>query len=104
MFLLSGAGGQRLEILHEASAEAEFSAEDPATWNEREDFKEAAEVVRELAVTNDHAERGVALEQEYNGLLTKDEEQLQFLMQAIADHRKHDPDSRKSAVARTGRQ
>lgn len=37
---------------------------------------------------NDHAERGVALIQEYSDKLTKDEEQLQYWLQVVADHHK----------------
>ena len=59
----------------------------PQGVEEREAFKAAAAVVRNLAVVNDHAERGVPLIEEYNWFLTLDEEQLQFLLQ-VADHRK----------------
>ncbi|KAG0725682.1 hypothetical protein GWK47_038130 [Chionoecetes opilio] len=55
----------------------------------------------EPAVVNDHAERGVALIQEFNGSLTKDEEQLQFLLQVVADHRKAFPDPREAHLAHT---
>ena len=37
-------------------------------------------MVTELKVFSDHAERGVVLIQEYCGLMTKDEQQLQFLL------------------------
>jgi len=40
--------------------------DDPATWLELEDFDSAAAFMQEIAVINDHAERGVALIQEYN--------------------------------------
>ena len=50
---------------------------------------------------NDHAERGVALIQEYSGLITNDEIQLQFLLQVVEDHRKMYPDSRKMTVSGT---
>ncbi|KAJ8416198.1 hypothetical protein AAFF_G00382200 [Aldrovandia affinis] len=43
-----------------------FLDADPATWLEREDFRTAAAFVQGIAVINDHAERGVALIQEYN--------------------------------------
>ena len=39
-----------------------------------------------LKVVNDIAERATALMQEYNKTLTKDEEDLKFLIQVIADH------------------
>ena len=41
-------------------------------WEDRDDFRQAKETVKSLKVVNDHAERGVALIQEYSGLLTCD--------------------------------
>ncbi|KAG0692562.1 hypothetical protein GWK47_027839 [Chionoecetes opilio] len=76
-----------------------FLDADPATWLEREDFRTAAAFVQGIAVINDHAERGVALIQEYNRRLTQDEEQLQFLLQVVSRHRAEFPDSRKKTVA-----
>lgn len=60
-------------------------------WHDRDDYNLACNTVKTLQVTNDHAERGVALVQEFTGSLTKDEEQLQFLLQAVSDHRKRYP-------------
>jgi len=40
----------------------------------------ARKLVQGIQVTNDTAERGVALIQEYNWLVMHDEDQLQFLM------------------------
>ena len=51
-----------------------------------------------LAVTNDRTEQGVTLVLGYNKLLIKNEEQFQFLMQVIKEHRLVYPDSRKSTV------
>ena len=47
---------------------------------------------------NDNAERGVALVQSYNRLLTKDEEQLQFLLQVVSEHRRVYPDTLKKKL------
>ena len=52
----------------------------------------AEDIVRELLVVNNTAERGVALMQEFNALLTEDEEQTQFAIQVIKEHRKRYPD------------
>jgi len=40
----------------------------------------ARKLVQGIQVTNDAAERGVTLIQEYNRLVAHDEDQLQFLM------------------------
>ena len=53
------------------------------------------DIVRELRVVNDSAERGVAFMQEFNALLTKDEEHTQFAIQVIIEHRKRYPHSKK---------
>ena len=45
-------------------------------------------------VVNDHVKRGVALIQEYSGLMTKDEQQLQFLLRNVKDYQKKFPESR----------
>jgi hypothetical protein len=51
----------------------------------------AEEIAKSLTVTNDTAERGVALMQQYNGLLSKTEEQTQFIIQVVSEHRKRFP-------------
>lgn len=84
---------QMLELPHG------FLAVDPDLWEDRDDHKQATETVESLKVVNDHAERGVALIQEYSGLLTRDETQLQFLLQVVEDHRKMYPDSRKQTLS-----
>ena len=45
-------------------------------WNENEDFKILKDFCKSLAVTIDHAERSVALVQNFSGRLTKEEKQL----------------------------
>ncbi|GBO42023.1 hypothetical protein AVEN_137752-1 [Araneus ventricosus] len=46
------------------------------------------------------SERGVKLMQDFNGLLTVDEEQKQFLLQCVEDHRKQYPDCKKATLKR----
>jgi len=57
-----------------------FLTEDPGSWNDHSGYLMARKLVQGIQVTNDTAERGVALIQEYNRLVTHDEDQLQFLM------------------------
>ena len=54
--------------------------------------------VRSLKIFNDAAERGVALIQEVNGVLTIHEEQKQFLLQVIEKHRHDFPNPNKSTL------
>ena len=58
-----------------------FLALEPADWKKDEAYSKACKA-----------------------LLTKDKEQLQFLVQVVADHRRQFPDTRKGTLARTGRQ
>ena len=66
----------------------EFMEHDPSKWVELEVYQRNQEVVRSVKVVNDLAERGVALIQEFNLSLTRNEEQKQFLLQVVEDHRK----------------
>jgi len=76
-----------------------FLSEDPQSWSDRDDFKTAEAIVKTQAVTNDHAERGVALIQEaaQSGIF-KNEEQLQYALQVIEQNRAMYPDAKKSTL------
>ncbi|KAK2725446.1 hypothetical protein QYM36_000064 [Artemia franciscana] len=76
-----------------------FLTVDPDLWEDRHDYKLASETVRSLKVVNDHAERGVALIQEYSSFITQDESQLQFLLQVVNEHRRVYPDRRKQTLS-----
>jgi len=60
-----------------------FLATDPDTWLSNSNYMVAEDIVRELRVVNDTAERGVVLRQKFNTLLTEDKEQTQFALQVI---------------------
>jgi hypothetical protein len=47
---------------------------------------------------NDAVERGVALIQSFNAVLTNQEEQKQFLLQVVEKHRQDFPSATKSAI------
>ena len=66
-------------------------------WHSNLNFQEAKATVQALPVVSDHAERGVALIQEYSGRLTEDE-QMQFLLQVVAEHRKVFPNALKQTL------
>ena len=61
---------------------------DPACWMNNDVYRASQAVVDSVKVVNDLAERGVALIQEFNSSITRNEEQKQFLLQVIEDHRK----------------
>ncbi|KAG7158403.1 hypothetical protein Hamer_G029709 [Homarus americanus] len=61
-------------------------------------YCKAQKKLKTMKVVNDVAERGVALIQDYIHVITKDEEQRQFLLQVVSDHRKNFPNSLKRSV------
>lgn len=78
-----------------------FLQADPDTWDSRDDYKAACVITHNLKVVNDSAERGVALIEEYNSLLTNDEEQKQYLLQVVQDHRSRFPDAKKRTLTQS---
>jgi hypothetical protein len=75
-----------------------FLSVDPEEWDMREDYKHAAAIIKDLKVVNDHAERGVSLVQEFSGMLTKNEEQFQFMLQVVQENRRLYPDVLKRTI------
>lgn len=78
-----------------------FMAEDPAAWAANPAYVEAVRGVESLQVVNDTAERGVALIQKFNRKHTQNEEQLQYLLLVVQDHRKLVGDFTKSTLSNT---
>ncbi|GBM57086.1 hypothetical protein AVEN_261427-1 [Araneus ventricosus] len=60
-------------------------------WKQNSSYLQGREHVRELQVVNATVERGVKLFQEFNTLITKDEEERQFLLQVVEANRKAVP-------------
>ena len=56
-------------------------------------------ILEKLTVVNDTAEREVALAEDFNLLLTKDEDQRQYLLQAVKFHMKLYPTCQKEKLA-----
>lgn len=90
-------GSSRL-FFHKLSLESEFLEVDPSEWSEREDYQHAKKYVDTLQVTNDNAERAVSLIQNFSTHLTKNEEQLQYILQAVENHREQFPLGTKSSL------
>lgn len=83
----------------------EFLETDPNEWMNQPDYRSNLEVVRSVRVVNDLAERGVALIQEFNSSITRNEEQKQFLLQVVEDHRKEfSAPTKAGAIKRARRQ
>ena len=58
-------------------------------------------IIENIQPVNDSAERGVSLIETFNRTLTKDETQLQFVLQVVSEHRKLFPDAKKSTLVKT---
>ena len=71
--------------------DSSFLSKPPAQWNEDESYQMAKRRVQHLRVVNDTAERDVKLFEDYNAVLTRDEEEKQFLLQVVEANRKAVP-------------
>jgi len=74
--------------------QTEFLTLDPSEWHRSPDYQVAANLVRDMRVANDIAERGVALMQNFNAVLTKNEEQKQYLLQVVEQHQHTFPNAK----------
>ena len=68
-----------------------FLSMEPSQWSDEPTYKLFLEKAEKMKVVNDCAERGVALIQQYNNTLTKDEIQKQYLLRVVDIHRKKYP-------------
>lgn len=84
-----------LDLFKKFDLPYDFLDIDITVWTSDESYKVCLEFFESLKVTNDVAERGVALIEEYNTCITKDETQLQYLLQAVRYHRQQYPDCNK---------
>jgi len=78
--------------------ETRFLEENPSLWELRNDYIEGLHTVQQLQVANDNAERGVALIEEYNKIITKKETQKQYLLQVVQYHRRRFPECKKGSL------
>jgi len=63
----------------------------PEQWPTIESYLSGQARLKQLRVVNDTAERGVKLFEDFNQLLTHDEEEKQLLLQVVEAHRKTVP-------------
>ena len=87
-------------LLGEKSREkaSEFQKVAPNEWESHPCYTELQQACRRLKVVNDTAERGIRLVQQYNETLTKDEEQKQYLLRLVSNHRKALPEPSKALL------
>lgn len=71
-----------------------FLSHDPSQWNEIQEYKDALHTVSTLVkVTNEAAERGVALMKEFHDKFSYDEEQKQGVFLMVSYYRKKFPNA-----------
>lgn len=92
------ASKQSLFLFKQFELPHNFMDKDPKLWESDESYRKCKSVLSDLKVVNDLAERGVALIQEYNNCLTRSEEQKQYLLQVVENHRKKFPDFNKRTL------
>lgn len=79
-----------------SKTEINFYKKNPNEWADDDEFIQIKNIVKSLNVTNDPAERGVAIMKEFNESSTTSETQKQFLLQVVEQHRKDFPTSSTS--------
>ena len=57
-------------------------------WIDNNDYKLCREILLNLRVVNDAAEREISTTQIYNRILTRNEEQFQYLLRNVCQNRK----------------
>ena len=70
----------------------------PFLWEEEHSNGFGQSKIRSLNVVNESGERSVKLMLNYHGLVMVDEEQRQYLLQCVENHRKIYPDCKKGNV------
>lgn len=78
--------------------QTDFFDLDPSMWEGNEEYQTAFEFCKDLLVDNDAAERGVKFMKDYNRSLTRDEDEMQFILQVIDLYRKEYPSHTKSKL------
>lgn len=67
---------ETLELFKILKIKYSFLDIDAQYWNDDDEYKDGLEVVKNLAVVNDAAERLIKMIQDYNGKLTQDQDGL----------------------------
>lgn len=76
----------------------DFLEKDPKDWSDDTSYNVGLNIARKLKVVNDSAERAVKLMEDYNRVLSQNEEEKQFILQIVSEYRKRYPNSKKSTL------
>ena len=91
-------GAESLFMFDRLSFSREWLDKPVDTWKNYQSFREMEKWVRTVLVTNDAAERGVKIVSDYSQILTKDEDDLQNLLQVVEQHRREYKDVNKATL------
>ena len=69
-------------------------------WSKNPDYNKGLSIFKELQIVNDTAERAVYTTEKYINVLTKDEEQKQYLMQAVTEYKQQYKSANKCTVTK----
>lgn len=72
----------------------------PSSWETNDTFLASKSTVSLLRVVNDTAERAVKLIKDFHALITVEEEQKQYLLRCVQEHREMYPDCKKDTLKR----
>ncbi|KAJ8682405.1 hypothetical protein QAD02_018197 [Eretmocerus hayati] len=89
----------RMPFFQRFAIKTDFLKCDVESWDSNPDYLDGFDVVRNLRVVNDTAERAVKLTQEYINR-TKDEELKQALLLTVPHYKRAFPDANKSTVVK----
>jgi hypothetical protein len=90
----------RMMFFEKLRLDHSFLEVDPMNWATRNDYQTVKKYLNKMYIVNDNAERAVALMQSYNNHLTKNEEQMQYILQVVEIHRKKSTKVAKSDLKR----
>lgn len=88
-----------LQFFERFHISTDFLKEPVETWNTSESYRSGFEIVKQIKVTNDTAERTVQLMTNFVGILTKDDNNYQELLAVVEEYHKIFPTYRKKDLA-----
>lgn len=71
---------------------------DPSNWSERAEYIKGVQILKNVTVVNDPAERKVKLITDFNRSLTHNEEDKQYLLHIVENYRQKFPSYTKSSL------
>lgn len=78
-----------------------FLTMNPSQWSSDAQYNKMNEIVKDLAVVNDSAERAIGLMKKFNNTLIKSQKGQNELLQSVENFRKEIPNSKKSTIIET---